>query len=439
MKKKIGIAGGGLAGLSCAVFLADRGYDVNLFEASPKLGGRVYSYFDRDKKMFFDNGQHILAGWYKNTFDYLKLIGSFGKLNFQEKFAVDYLEPGGNYERLSSTALGPPFGLLTGLLKFRKFSTGEKLSLFKLRGLTERDNAGQFDNAGQMLESFGQSGNLMKYFWEPLILAAFNTTPEKADPVILSNVLSEALDCRDGFKLVTPNEDLSSIFVAPAQKFLESKGCAVQTGVRVTGKKNGRGLCALQMQDSNSAGNFDFAVSAVPAYAYAGSFGEVFAAGSEDFRTSSIVSVHLFIKDDELPVELPENPIGMTGLIGTRTQWIFRKSKQHLSLVISGADEFKITELSNEQIFEICVSDMKKCVTGFDKSFVEDYKVIREKKATFIPDKSSSKARPGSRTDVNNFFIAGDWTDTGLPSTIEGAVKSGRICAELIEKSADRI
>ena len=129
---------------------------------------------------------------------------------------------------------------------------------------------------------------------------------------------------------------------------------------------------------------------------------------------------------------LADNSFGMTGLIGTNVQWIFKRSDLHLSLVISNADELGISDLSSDEIYKLCLKDLSSALNGFEETMISDHKVIKEKRATFIPDKESCKYRPGQITESANFFTAGDWTDTKLPSTIEGAVLSARICAEKI-------
>ena len=127
MRKTVAIAGGGLAGLSAAVFLAQKGFHVEIFESSPKLGGRAYSFFDKGKEMFFDNGQHLLAGWYKNTFEYLKIIGTYDHLKFQKNLEIDFVNSSKQKLKLKTHGLKPPFNLLSGLISFPGFSAKEKL------------------------------------------------------------------------------------------------------------------------------------------------------------------------------------------------------------------------------------------------------------------------------------------------------------------------
>lgn len=433
MSKKVAIAGGGVAGLSAAVFLADKGFDVSLYESSPKLGGRAYSYFDREKAAFFDNGQHLLAGWYEETFSFLDLIGSSGLTRVHDGLEIDFFDRNKNHLRMKSSSARPPLNLVLGLMKFRGFTVREKLRLLKVSSMI--DSAGKSDSksAEDLLNEFGQRGNLRKYFWDPLILAVFNTEPSNVSPVLFRNVMRIAMKHPKGFSLVIPEVDLNKLFVDPAVEFLRKRNCKVFTGNRIEKVwKDDAGICFSTY--SGEAMMSDYFISAIPFFSFKEVLGELIPAKPEALRSSSIVSVHIFLKE-ALRLDTG-NKLGMTGLIGTKTQWLFRKSDEHISLVISGSDAYGITETDNDGILEMCMAELASCITEFSQSNVTGYKVIKEKRATFIPDADSDAVRPGQGTSVDNFFLAGDWTDTGLPSTIEGAVKSGKICAGLIMKKA---
>jgi squalene-associated FAD-dependent desaturase len=434
MKKTVAIAGGGIAGLSAAVFLAEKGFKIKLFESSPKLGGRAYSFFDKDRKMFFDNGQHLLAGWYKNTFDFLRIIGTYNDLKFQNNLEIDFLNTEKQKLKLKSSGLRPPYNLLSALISFPGFTGKEKLSVLKLRALMNGRSFDNFSNTAELLDSLGQTGNLMKYFWEPFILAVFNTGAKNVSVEVFMNVISKGFSDENGFKLVIPSNDLNQLLVNPAEGYLLSTGNEIEKSVRIVGAVLNSSDDHFITEDSRKIGADHF-ISAVPFHSFRESFGETSGLdqiGAEELRTSSIVSIHIFLKDNCSLEFLKDNPLGMTGLIGTKTQWIFKKSENYFSVVISGADELGITELSSEKIAELCIEDLEKCLNGFAGEMIKDYKVIKEKRATFIPDSESNKLRPKQLTGIKNFYIAGDWTDTGLPSTIESAIQSARICSDHI-------
>ncbi len=430
---EVAVIGGGIAGLSAAVFLADKGYRIKLYEASPKLGGRAYSFFDKDKGRFFDNGQHLLAGWYTDTFSFLKLIGSYDMLEFQERLRIDFLEKGRGMISLRSSGHKPPANLLAGLLRFEGFKKKDKLKLLNLRNIMKEEAGRDGQNAEDLLEAHGQSGNLRKYFWDPFILAVFNTEPHNVDANLLTDLLSRSMSDSKGFTLVLPGMDLNKVFIEPAERFLLERKCEIYKGTRITGFEIDERMNYVIAGDSEKIGA-DYFISALPFFGFSDVFGHRFGGGSEKLRTSSIVSVHLFLKHS---IEgLPKDNLGMAGMIGTRTQWLFRKSDVHLSLVISGSDALGVTKMANEEIAAMCISELSSCIQGFDAGIVSGFRVIKEKRATFIPDPESVKLRPLQRTEADNFFIAGDWTSTGLPSTIEGAVRSAKICARMIDENS---
>ncbi|MBS1517333.1 MAG: FAD-dependent oxidoreductase [Bacteroidetes bacterium] len=435
--KSVTVIGGGIAGLSSAVFLAEKGCRVKLIESSPKLGGRAYSFYDQEKKMFFDNGQHILAGWYENTFDFLKITGSFGLLDFQSALEINFINENMQIFRLKCTDDDPPMNLVMGLLKFKALNFNDK---FRLRNINkilkgEKDSLLKYDNAGELLRDLNQTDNLMKYFWEPLILAVFNTKPLNVGTEVFINVLKTGFGEKGNSNLVIPSVDLNALLINKTVEYFERKDVTVITGERVKQIDIGEKVNFIILENGEKIFS-DYYISAVPFFSFARLFDEKisgkFKFDPDSLKHSCIISVHIFLKE-EIPEEMiPDNSLGMTGLTGTSVQWIFLRSRKHLSLVISGADDIGLTDESPEKIFETCVNDLKKCIRDFDKIKISDYRVIKEKRATFIPSAESGRNRPGQRTEFENFFIAGDWTDTGLPSTIESAVKSSKIISDHI-------
>lgn len=439
-KKSVTIIGGGIAGLSSAVFLSEKGYKVKLLEASPKLGGRAYSFFDKEKDQFFDNGQHILAGWYENTFEYLKIIGSYDKLNFQKSLEVNFFNTDKKVFKLKCPDLIPPKNLVLGLLKFKAFNFKDKISLKNISKLLNDPEkiSGSFENTGLLLKNLKQTDNVIKYFWEPFIMAVFNTPAENVSTEVFLKVMQIGFNAKNSSTLVIPNVNLNELLINDAVNFFEKNNiettlnCKVE---KIVTKDSAGKIDYLLLEDGERVVS-DYYISAVPFFGFKKLFDENeylknnFKA--ENLETSSIVSVHLFLENEITDEILSDNSLGMTGLIGTTVQWIFKRNTKHLSLVISGADNLNVTEMSQDEILEICLKDLKMTIPGFDKVKLSGHKIIKEKRATFIPNRKSKELRPDQQTIYNNFFIAGDWTNTGLPATIEGAVTSSKICCELI-------
>lgn len=449
MKKKVVIIGGGLAGLSAGIFLKDADknnkLDISLYEGSPKFGGRAYSFFDEKNQVWLDNGQHILAGWYKDTLDYLKITGSLNKLNFQNKLEINFYDKGGKKVKLDCPKIFAPLNIFFGLFGYEPLSLKDKLRFLKILKLINREKYSdeylKKKTVQELLNELKQSQNAVKYFWEPFLLAVFNTKIDKINASVFVNVLAEGFSKINSANLLIPDVDLSKLLINEAAEYLKSNDVGVENNNRVNN---------LNIQNDNVIGietekgtieNFDYVVSAVPFFRFKELFDKNEFARYFDYnfelKHSSIVSVHLFFEDEINESVLKNNSFGMSGLLGTNTQWIFKRNNKHLSLVISGADflEYngkRVIDMNVDEIFEMCKSELSECLSGFNSLKIKDYKVLKEKRATFVPDIDSEKFRYNPETKIKNLLLAGDWTNTGLPSTIESAIRSGRKTAGLI-------
>ncbi len=430
--KLVTIIGGGLAGLSSAVFLHKKGYNVQLFESSPKLGGRAYSFYDREKNLYFDNGQHILAGWYENTFEYLKAIGSYVKLDFQSNLEVNFYDTNKNSYNLKTYNLPAPFNLLFGLLNFKALSGSDKLSVLKIYKIFTDKKLEQLSNVAELLKVIKQTPTLIKYFWEPFILAVFNAKPENINSKIFLEILKNGFSKKSFSNLVIPKVNLNELFIDDALTYFQKNNIKVVEKEKIPKLFLKDNTIDYLVTESGNKIKSDYYISAVPFFRFKELF-EIndynqYFKGRGNLHSSSIISLHLFF-ENEVPADLlKNNSFGMTGLIGTKVQWIFKRNPKHLSLVISASDFLdELTDESNETIYKNCLSELSKCLKGFDNLVVKDYKIIKEKRATFIPDNDSVNERPNQKTAIQNFFIAGDWTNTGLPATIESAIKSSKI------------
>ena len=429
--KSVTIIGGGLAGLSSAVFLHKKGYKVQLFESSPKLGGRAYSFYDRDKEQHFDNGQHILAGWYENTFEFLQAIGSFDKLDFQSGLEVNFYDTSKNSFNLKTSNLPAPFNLLIGLLNYKALSSSDKFSVFKIYKIFTDKSLEKSKNVEQLLKSINQTPNLIKYFWEPFILAVFNAKPENISSKIFLDILKRGFSKKAFSNLVIPQVNLNELFVDNAISYFKSNKMDYSLTHKISNLKITESKVEYAVTEAGEKIFSDYFISALPFFRFKDIF-EIdiynqYFKGVGELSPSSIISVHLFFENEIPETLLKKNSFGMTGLIDTKVQWVFKRNSRHLSLVISASDFLdELTEKSNEEIYKVCVSDLTKCLKGFDDLAIKDYKIIKEKRATFIPDSASESKRPEQKTSIENFYIAGDWTNTGLPATIESAVKSAK-------------
>jgi hypothetical protein len=229
-----------------------------------------------------------------------------------------------------------------------------------------------------------------------------------------------------------PNDFLSKLYVEPAVRFLENKNCRVLTNKKVSKINFENNKVNSLILEDNAEIRSDFYISAVSFFDFKNLTGEdVYKRDYscvEDLKPSPIVNIHLRF-DKNIDNIFTER---FAGLLNTKTQWIFKVTNDQLCLVISAARD--IAEMDKDEIVNMTVKELLACIPKLKNVNIKSSRVIKEMRATFVPDSKSLNARPGSKTNFNNFFIAGDWTDTGLPATIEGAVKSSKNCVNEIEK-----
>lgn len=422
--KKCLVIGGGFAGLSSAVYLSKAGFPVEILEASPKAGGRAYSFIDKKSSSVIDNGQHILMGCYYDTLEFFKIIGASGNLSVQKKLEVKFLRGGFKEFHLKAAGSLYPLNLLIGMLVFKALSLQERISL--LRFFVKLYFKDPFEltkfTVKEWLESERQSRSTIKSFWEILTFGAMNTSIDKASAQMFAVILKKMFFAGNkAASIVIPEIGLSESYVDNALDYLRQSGGSINFLEQVKKlETNGNKISAVITQNKK-INDFDYVISAVPLHSF-----EKFSPlpGLTDgvkLNYSCIVSIHVWLTENELPGKF-------YGLIDSPVHWVFNHG-DHLTLVISDAN--RLAEKSSSEIFGIVKSELKKYLLIPEK-YMTDYKIIKEKRATFVPSKSVLSGRPGPGTNFSNLYLAGDWTSTGLPATIEGAVISGKTAANLI-------
>jgi len=227
--------------------------------------------------------------------------------------------------------------------------------------------------------------------------------------------------------IILPRYGLSDAYVKNAKEYIESNGGKIylSSSVKEFIISNNK-IVGIKTADEVYK-DFDYVISAIPFYAINNIYPELFLDEKIEFDYSSILNIHIWLKNN--PMKEP-----FYGIINSPVHWIFNKGN-HIDLVISDADY--LIDKPADEIYKMCVGELIKC-TELKESDFSHYKVLKEKRATFIPSNKINYIRPSSNTKITNLFLAGDWTDTGLPSTIESAVKSGRVAAELVLANVKR-
>ncbi len=420
------VIGGGLAGLTSAVYLSESGIDVDLIEASPKLGGRTYSFHSKEQKTIVDNGQHVLMGCYNHTLEYLTKIDALNTLTFQKHLCVNYVERGGRQFKLEANGKLYPFNLIIGLLKFKAISFNDRIKiigLFKTVLFSNPDNYND-QTVYEWLIAKTQSKESIRLFWDMLVVSIMNTKPELAAAKLFASTLKKVfLSGNAGSKMIIPNKGLSEVFCDKAVKVIEENNGNIHYSERVVELEFVNDRITKVITNNRIYSDFDFLISAVPFFSLIKFYPSKSLLQFEKyFNYSPIVTVHLWLKENIFSKDF-------YGFLDSEIHWLFNHGA-HISLLTSNA--VALSQKTKKEILAIFQSELKAFFPNFDSENILSSIIIKEKRAGFLPTNKYENIRSQIKSDFSNLIFAGDWTNTGLPSTMEGAVKSGiSACAEV--------
>lgn len=449
MAKRCIVIGGGVAGIAAATRLTEAGWSVDLYERKRTLGGRAGSFQDRETGDLLDIGPHLLAGCYRETFRLLKRMGVDDQLLLSKRMVVPYVLPDGRTEILDGGRWPAPLHLLRGLLGFGALNWRSRLNLLRmappllavamggashLRGM----------NAVMWLRSCGQTEEALRVLWEPLILACLNTIPRKASAELFARVAAQLfLGGRRSATLGTGIRGLEPLFGASAQQFLERRNCQVWLGKAI--KKiliRNHSVEGILLPDGELR-QADVYVVAVPPQLVLELLPDDFAFREpfkylRMFQDSAICSLYLW-------TDRPITDLPFAHLRTRRFEWLFNLNALMPGQTFSGpivglensAANWMISWTKDEMV-EAARDDLAACFPHARNAAVLRAKVSKEKSATFAADPKIDGLRPANETPLCDLYFAGDWTDTGYPGTIEGAVLSGHRAAELIIQSEQK-
>ncbi len=408
---RIHVVGAGLAGLAAATRLAAGGHAIVLHEASPQAGGRCRSYFDGELGCRIDNGNHLLLSGNRAALDYLERIGAAASLVGPDapRFAFCDLASGERW----TIAPGP--GRLPWWILDRRRRVPGTSALDYLRAVTLA-RAGEDDTVPARLDV---KSVLFCRLWQPFAVAALNTEIEAASAALLWRVIVESFGAGGAaLRQLVPRERLSESFIDPALSFLAHHGATIRFGARLRAITcAGQRVASLDFDDGPLAlGPRDGVVLAVPAPNAVRLLPGMTAPG--EFR--AIVNAHYRLA---VPADKPL----FIGLVGGTAEWVFRKPGI-LSVTVSAAD--RLVDEPAEKLASLLWRDVASAYRLGDQA-LPPWRIVKEKRATFAATPAELRRRPASRTQWGNLFLAGDWTATGLPATIEGAIRSGETAAAL--------
>ena len=401
---RVHVVGAGLAGLAAALRLAEAGRPVVLHEASPQAGGRCRSYLDTTLGCRIDNGNHLLIAGNTSAMEYLDAIGARDTLVGPAEPAYPFLD----------IATGERWTLRpnTSRIPWWIWSPSRRVpgasALDYLRAVSLRLAGSDATVAARLVDDV-----LFRRLWQPLAVAALNTEAEAGQARLLSRVLGESFGrggaaCRP----LVPREGLSESLIDPALARLAALGATVRLRARLRAlEQAGSRVSALDFDDGRvELGPGEAAVLAVTAPVAARLLPRLTV--PDEFR--AILNAHYRIST-------PSTAPLFIGLVGGTAEWVFRK-REVLSVTVSAAD--RLMDTPAEKLAEVLWRDVARAY-DLPNAPLPPWQIVKERRATFAASPAQVARRPGTRAGWDNLVLAGDWTDTGLPATIEGAIRSG--------------
>ncbi|WP_116998675.1 hydroxysqualene dehydroxylase HpnE [Desertimonas flava] len=432
---RVVVVGGGLAGLSAAVALSDAGVHVTLLEKAPRLGGATWS-FRRDGRSY-DNGQHVFMRCCTEYLAFLDRIGSSQHVTLQERMTVPVHRPGGPNATLRRVGLPSPLHLAPSLSTYRHLSLTERLGAVRaslaLKRLDLDDPSLDEQAFGDWLATHGVAASALPALWDIVIRATINLPSSEASLLLATKVFKTGLlDRNDGADIGWSNVPLQQLHGDAARRVLEDAGAEVRVSAKVAAIESGPDGPVVVLDDGTIAA--DAVVVAVPHDAVAGLLPSGSFPGQDDVATlgrSPIVNVHLHY--DRKVIDQPflagvDSPVQF---VFDRTDSTFAgdapAGHQAVAISLSSAEEY--LPLSRDQLVERFTAEMARLVPAARSATVVSSMVTREVAATFRGTPGSAHLRPGPTTSIPGVALAGAWTDTGWPATMEGAVRSGNVAA----------
>jgi squalene-associated FAD-dependent desaturase len=411
MQNTVHIIGAGISGLSAAVRLANANFKVHVHEATQQAGGRCRSYFDAATNLTIDNGNHLLLSGNRHALAYARSIGTEAGLVGPKRAQFPFVDlTTGQRWQLDLGDSRLPFWVFDEARRVPDTGLRDYLALMPLIWAAQNKLVG---------DTIPCKGTLYERLVQPLLLAALNVDPPEGSAGLAGAVVRETLmaggqACRP----LIAREGLSAVLVEPAIKLLQAKGASVQFGheLREFAMSAGRVSELKFGGDTITVGPDDAVVTAVPPRPAAALLPGL----KTPTKFRAIVNAHFRF---DPPRDMP--PI--LGVVGGLVEWLFA-FPQRLSVTISNAD--RLVDMPREELAQAIWGDI--CKAGGVQGELPPWQIVRERRATFEATPGQNALRPSAVTNWKNLFLAGDWTDTGLPATIEGSVRSGNRAADLV-------
>ncbi len=447
---KVAVAGGGLAGLAAACALSDAGCRVTLFEKRPFLGGRASSYEHPGTGEVVDNCQHVLFRLCTNLIEFYERIGVADQIRWFDQ--MNFIEPGGRISTMKSSILPAPLHTAPSFWKFSFLSAADKLSIARALipiTLTDQRDTGQ--SFQHWLDQHGQTPTAVARFWHPILVSALSEELDRISISAAAQVVRESMKSPAARQMGVPTVPLTDLYNAageyvrrrggilhfrcPVESFMAD---AAQVQVRIRGREEERGPAEERFDYLIVALPFDALDRILPAASESAPIREKLA----HFENSPITGIHLWF-DRQI------SDLDHAVLLDRTIQWMFHKSRlqpirtqsanaglvgSYIELVVSSSKT--LIDKSRAEIVDLALGEVREFFPAARDANLVKSTVIKEVNATYSPHPGIDAHRPTAVTAWPRVFLAGDWTATGWPATMEGAVRSGYLAAEEIARSA---
>ena len=428
---RIAVIGGGLAGITAALHCSDAGAAVTVYEARPRLGGLTFSF--RRGELWVDNGQHVFMRCCTAYRSLLRRLGVEDLTTLQPRLDIAVRSPT-RAGRLRRSALPAPLHLAGALARYPWLSLGDRLRFVRaalaLRGVDTADPATDLDGFGTWLRDRGQSARAIRTLWELVGIATLNARADDVSLALAATVfqiglLRESSNGDIGWSMV-PLQQLHGDAAADA---LAKSGARIhlQATVRSLSQTHGQ----WTVETDTGPAYFDAVILAVPPT----SAEDLLPPGALDAEPawsrrldrSPILNLHLVL--DRTVLREP-----FIAAVDSDVQWVFDRtdqsglgSGQYLAVSLSAADE--LIDVPTAELRRHFLPALTSILPGLESASLQDFFVTRERDATFMPYPGTARLRPAPRTAASGLYLAGAWTATGWPATMEGAVRSGEAAA----------
>jgi len=441
----VAIAGGGLAGLAAGCALAEAGFKVTLFEKRPYLGGRASSYQHPGTGEVVDNCQHVLLGCCTNLLDFYRRAGVEDKIRWYEK--LTFLEPGGRASVIAPSALPAPLHTAPAFLKADCLNFRDKLGISRAMAvLAPRTPADDGLSFLDWLKQHGQTEQAIERFWKTILVSALNEDLDQVSVPYAAQVVRESfLKSPAAGRMGIPTVPLTDLY-STAGDYIRARGGEVQlrAGVESFRSEGFDVFVTVNGEDKR----FDYLLLALPFDALGRILPNTASAAPlagalEQFSTSPITGIHLWF-DRQI------SDLDHAVLLDRTIQWMFHKSRliaarnqdapenrnggSYIELVVSCSRS--LVEKSKTEIVELAMKEAQEFFPGSPDAVLLKSTVIKEVHATYSPRPGIEQYRPKPETAWPRVFLGGDWTATGWPATMEGAVRSGYLAAESLARFA---